>query len=125
MLHRRLARSTTTGSRTGLPPRDGPPGDDEDGRDGTERTESLGEFVAGDAASLVAEGVHDRRLVTPAWIDVVHWSHALADDGVRGTVVDAAAESGVVAGGDWVAGEARVHAALRSGLEAADRLGWS
>lgn len=78
--------------------------------------------VAAAAADLVAALVRNRRLATPAWTDVVHWPHALADDRVPESVVEAAAERGLVAAGDWVAGEARVHAALRSGLEAADRL---
>lgn len=77
--------------------------------------------VADAMAELVAELACDRRLRSPVWSDVVRWRHALADDAVPPDVVDAAAEAGIVAAGDWVAGEARIHAALASGLDAADR----
>ena len=73
-------------------------------------------------AGHAAEVVGDDRLADPAWTDHQFWRYALADDAVaQGPVEDAAAVNLHVAG-DWVAGAARVHAALRSGLEVGERI---
>lgn len=78
--------------------------------------------VAADAAALVADALDDDRYADPAWTDDARWQHALADGGVDGALVERAADHGLHVAGDWVAGEARLHAAVRSGLAAADRL---
>jgi hypothetical protein len=78
--------------------------------------------VLADAAALTADLLDDDRLADPDWADHQGWRYALADDAVDAGPVEAAREHGLHVAGDWVAGEARVHAAVRSGLDAADRL---
>lgn len=78
--------------------------------------------VCGDAAELVSELLADDRLAEPDWTDSAAWQHGLVDGAVGSGVLDDAAAVGLQLAGDWVAGEARVHAALRSGLETGDRL---
>ena len=73
-------------------------------------------------ADHVADVLGDERLADPDWTDHQGWRHALPDDGpVPGPLRDAEAE-GLYCLGDWVAGEARLHAALRNGLETGERL---
>jgi renalase len=72
------------------------------------------------AAEQVATLLDDERLADPDWTDTQHWRYALPDDGIDGETVDRAADHGLYLAGDWVAGESRVHAALRSGLETGD-----
>jgi renalase len=69
--------------------------------------------LADHAASVVG----DERLGDPAWTDHKFWRHALPDDGVASGPVADAADAGLHVAGDWVAGAARLHAAVRSGLE--------
>ncbi|AQL44169.1 NAD/FAD-dependent oxidoreductase [Halorientalis sp. IM1011] len=78
--------------------------------------------ITATAAERVAELLDDERLADPDWTDTQHWRYALADDGVDAGTVDRAAEHGLYLAGDWVAGEARVHAALRNGLETGERI---
>ncbi len=74
--------------------------------------------LAGHAADVVG----DERLREPAWTDHQGWRYALPDAGVAPEPVAAAERVGLYCVGDWVAGEARVHAALRNGLETGERL---
>jgi len=76
------------------------------------------EAAAEHAASLLG----DDRLLEPGWTDTQGWRYALPDDAVDPEPVAAAREVGLHVAGDWVAGEARVHAAVESGLAAADRI---
>ena len=62
----------------------------------------------------------DDRLLEPDWTDTQGWRYALPDEAVDSEPVEAAREAGLHVAGDWVAGEARVHAAVESGLAAAD-----
>lgn len=78
--------------------------------------------VADAAAALVAELVDDPGLADPAWTDVIRWKHALTDDGLSEGVRREPAAAGLHVAGDWVVGESRLHAALESGLDAADRI---
>jgi predicted NAD/FAD-dependent oxidoreductase len=80
------------------------------------------ESTTATAARKVAELLDDERLADPDWTDTQHWRYALVDDGVDPNVVDRAADHGLFLAGDWVAGEARVHAALRNGLETGARI---
>jgi predicted NAD/FAD-dependent oxidoreductase len=73
-------------------------------------------------ADHAAEIVGDDRLREPTWTDHQGWRYALPEGGVDTEALTAAAEAGVYHLGDWVAGEARLHAALRSGLETGERL---
>jgi hypothetical protein len=66
--------------------------------------------------------VDDRRLLAPDWTDHQGWRYALATEGVDDAARRAAAEAGVFSAGDWVAGEGRLDAALRSGLKTGEAL---
>ncbi|MFB6301958.1 MAG: NAD(P)/FAD-dependent oxidoreductase [Haloferacaceae archaeon] len=75
-----------------------------------------------DLAAATADVVGEERLADPDWTDHRGWRHAIAEDGVdRGPVADAG-DANLYAVGDWVAGEGRVHAALRNGLETGERV---
>jgi len=76
-------------------------------------------------AELTADVLDDDRLTDPDWTDSQGWRYALAEGGVRSGAVDAAAEADCYVMGDWVAGEARVHAALRNGLDTGERVALS
>jgi predicted NAD/FAD-dependent oxidoreductase len=76
-------------------------------------------------ADLSAGVLGDERLADPAWTDHQGWRYALPDEGVRQGAVDDAADADLYALGDWVAGEARLHAALRNGLETGERVAYS
>ena len=73
-------------------------------------------------ARHAADIVGDRRLRDPDWTDHQGWRYALAAEGVEEKAVRDAAAEGVYAAGDWVAGEGRVDAALRNGLETGEAL---
>jgi len=73
-------------------------------------------------AEHTAEIIDDERLTEPDWTDHQGWKYALADDGVGGGAVRNAADEGIYAVGDWVAGEARLHAAVRNGLDTGERM---
>ncbi|WP_336002855.1 NAD(P)/FAD-dependent oxidoreductase [Halorientalis halophila] len=74
------------------------------------------------AAERVASLLDDERLGDPGWTDLQRWRYALPDDGVDTEAVERATDHGLYVAGDWVAGEARVHAALRQGLETGDSI---
>lgn len=67
-------------------------------------------------AARAAEVVGDRRIATPDWTDHQGWRYAFAEGRVREEALQDAAKDGVYATGDWVAGEARLDAAVRNGL---------
>jgi hypothetical protein len=73
-------------------------------------------------AGMTAEIMDDDRLADPGWTDHQGWRYALAETGALSGPLQRAQEAGLYCVGDWVAGEARVHAALRSGLEVGERL---
>ena len=68
-------------------------------------------------ARHAAEIMDDPRLAEPDWTDHQGWRYALPEAGVRADAVRAAARHGLSVTGDWVAGEARLHAAVRNGLK--------
>ncbi|WP_436924190.1 NAD(P)/FAD-dependent oxidoreductase [Halosimplex amylolyticum] len=76
-------------------------------------------------AELAADVLGDGRLADPDWTDHQGWRYALPDEGVRNGAVDDAAGEDLYAVGDWVAGEARLHAALRNGLDTGERIAHS
>jgi hypothetical protein len=73
-------------------------------------------------AEMTADVVGDERLTEPAWTDHQGWRYALTEGGVQSGPVQSASEVNLYCVGDWVAGEARLHAALRNGLETGERL---
>ncbi|MFC7141911.1 NAD(P)/FAD-dependent oxidoreductase [Halosimplex aquaticum] len=76
-------------------------------------------------AHLTADVIGHGGLAEPAWTDHQGWRYALPDEGVRRGAVDDAADADLYAVGDWVAGEARLHAALRNGLDTGERVAHS
>ncbi|MEL6614528.1 MAG: FAD-dependent oxidoreductase [Bacteroidota bacterium] len=61
-------------------------------------------------------------LPEPAWADTQRWRYALPNAGADAEALAAASGEGLFFAGDAVAGKGRVHLALESGLEAADRM---
>ena len=70
----------------------------------------------------VATLLDDPAFSEPDWSDDQGWRYALPDEGVS-DIVHEAEEEGLFFAGDWVAGEARVHAALWNGIEQGERVG--
>jgi predicted NAD/FAD-dependent oxidoreductase len=91
----------------------------------SERYDDPPEQNINDLAEQAAEIVGDERLTEPDWTDHQGWRYALADEGARSGAVQDASDEGVYATGDWVAGEARLHAAVRDGLETGERIVYS
>ncbi|MFB6232399.1 MAG: NAD(P)/FAD-dependent oxidoreductase [Salinibacter sp.] len=88
----------------------------------TERYDAAPDRNVAILARRTAEIVGDRRLANPDWTDHQGWRYALPDDGVSGSARRDAAQAGVYVAGDWVAGEARLHAAVRSGLKTGETM---
>jgi len=78
-----------------------------------------------DLAALTADIFDDERLTDPDWTDDQGWRYAQPDEGVRGGAVDAVADLNLYPLGDWVAGEGRLHVALRNGLETGETVAYS
>ena len=87
----------------------------------TARADTDPDRACADLAAHAADVLGDDRLAEPSWTDHKFWRHALPDDGVAAAPVEAAADRGLYVAGDWVAGAARLHAAVRSGLETGER----
>ncbi len=73
-------------------------------------------------AELTADLLDDDRLREPDWTDHQGWRYALPDEGVDLEPLERAEREGLYCLGDWVAGEGRLHAALRNGLEVGSRV---
>jgi predicted NAD/FAD-dependent oxidoreductase len=73
-------------------------------------------------ADLAADVVGDGRLTGPAWTDHQGWRYALPENGVDSDPLRSAETAGLYCAGDWVAGEPRLHAALRNGLDVGERI---
>ena len=76
-------------------------------------------------AEMAAGVVGDERLREPDWTDHQGWLYAQPEGGVARGPVDAAEAHDLYCVGDWVAGEGRLHAALRCGLDTGERLALS
>jgi predicted NAD/FAD-dependent oxidoreductase len=81
-----------------------------------------GENNAAVLAAMAADVVGDDRLTEPDWTDTQGWRYALPEEGAPSGLLDSAASHDLYFLGDWVAGEGRLHAALRSGLDTGQRL---
>lgn len=73
-------------------------------------------------ADMVADLLDDERLADPEWVDDQGWRYALSDDGAVTDVVRRAEDANLFFAGDWVVGDARVHAALWNGIETGARI---
>jgi renalase len=76
-------------------------------------------------AEHAADIVGDERLKTPEWTDHQGWRYALPESGIRRGPVSSAESSNLYCLGDWVAGEGRIHAALRNGLDIGERIAYN
>lgn len=61
-------------------------------------------------------------LPAPAWTDRQRWRYALPDAAADADALALGADTGLFFAGDFMAGKGRVHLALESGLDAADRI---
>lgn len=75
-------------------------------------------------ADHTADIVGDERLADPAWTDHQGWRYALPESGLRTGALGGAEDAGLYCVGDWVTGEARLHAAIRNGLETGERIAY-
>ncbi|WP_115863272.1 NAD(P)/FAD-dependent oxidoreductase [Halorussus litoreus] len=78
--------------------------------------------IAVNAADRTAELLGDPDRYQFDWAEVVRWRDALPDAGADREVLARGADADLFFAGDWVVGEGRVHAALRSGLETGERV---
>ena len=74
------------------------------------------------AADHAASLLDDDRYRDPDWVDDQGWRYALPDEAAADEPLRAAEPAGLYAAGDWVAGEGRVAAALRSGHAVGERI---
>lgn len=80
------------------------------------------EAVTRAAVDRVADLLGEDRFAHPDWTDWQGWRYALPEGGIEGDAHDRCEAADLYFAGDWVAGEARLHAALRSGLDAGERI---
>jgi Predicted NAD/FAD-dependent oxidoreductase len=73
-------------------------------------------------AELTADIFDDDRLTGPEWTDHQGWRYALPEEAPPRDILDEAESHSLYCLGDWVTGKARLHAALRNGLETGERL---
>lgn len=73
-------------------------------------------------AEMTAEIIGAEHLATPDWTDHQGWRYALPDDGVSMGPIDSAKDHDLYFLGDWIPGEARIHSALRNGLDTGEEL---
>jgi len=64
----------------------------------------------------------DDRLADPEWTDHQRWRYALPESGVACGPLDSAGAENLYPLGDWVAAEARLHAAIANGLAVGERI---
>jgi Predicted NAD/FAD-dependent oxidoreductase len=76
-------------------------------------------------AEMTATLFDDERLADPDWTDGQGWMHALPEGEARRGPLRAAEEEGLYCTGDWITGEARLHAAMRNGFDAGERISYS
>ncbi|WP_276271876.1 NAD(P)/FAD-dependent oxidoreductase [Haloarcula litorea] len=74
-------------------------------------------------AERTARLLGDDRLTEPDWTDHQHWRYSQPEGGVDTEALAGASDHDLYFAGDWVAGEPRLHAAVRSGLDAGERIG--
>jgi predicted NAD/FAD-dependent oxidoreductase len=87
-----------------------------------ERIDDDPQHVLRESVGHVTELLGEDRFADPDWTDTQGWRYALPNDGLSGTTHRDCEDAGLYVAGDWVAGEARVHVALRNGLDVGERL---
>ncbi|MDT3435414.1 FAD-dependent oxidoreductase [Haloarcula sp. 1CSR25-25] len=73
-------------------------------------------------ATRTARLLDDDRLADPDWTDHQHWRYSQPEGGVDHGLLSRAADHDLYFAGDWVAGEGRLHAAIRNGLETGEAI---
>lgn len=73
-------------------------------------------------AAMTSEIIDDERLRSPSWTDHQAWQYALPEAGVALGPLTSVESAGLYCVGDWVAGAARMHAAIRNGLDTSERI---
>ncbi|WEL22035.1 NAD(P)-binding protein [Halorhabdus sp. BNX81] len=73
-------------------------------------------------AEMASTILDDERLATPAWSDWQGWRYAQPETDAPTALLRAAEGHDLYCLGDWTVGTPRLHGALRSGLEIADRV---
>ena len=73
-------------------------------------------------AGMAADIIGDDRLTAPDWTDTQGWRYALPEGGAPSGMLQSARDHDLYFLGDWVAGEARLHAALRNGLDTGEHI---
>lgn len=76
-------------------------------------------------AESTAAVLGDKRLQSPDWTDYQGWQYALPEAGAPTGLLREAEDDDLYFVGDWTVGEARLHAALRSGLKVGERVALS
>ncbi|MWG36763.1 NAD(P)/FAD-dependent oxidoreductase [Halomarina oriensis] len=87
-----------------------------------ERIDDDPQDVLRQSVGHVTELLGDDRVADPDWTDTQGWRYALPNDGLSGNAHRECEAAGLYVAGDWVVGEARVHAALRNGLDVGERI---
>ena len=64
----------------------------------------------------------DDRLTDPDWTDHQHWRYSQSEATVDHDEIATARDHDLFFAGDWVAGESRLHAALRNGLDTGEAI---
>ncbi|WP_265110559.1 NAD(P)/FAD-dependent oxidoreductase [Halosolutus halophilus] len=83
--------------------------------------DDLGENIRA-LAAMTVDILDDDRLTDPDWTDHQGWRYAQPEAGVLEGPLRAAEDANLYCLGDWVAGEGRIHAALRNGLDVSERI---
>ncbi|MBX0294339.1 NAD(P)/FAD-dependent oxidoreductase [Haloarcula nitratireducens] len=83
-----------------------------------ERPDALVERIARRTAHLL----DDDRLTDPDWTDHQHWRYSQSEATVDHDEIATARDHDLFFAGDWVAGESRLHAALRNGLDTGEAI---
>ncbi len=73
---------------------------------------------------MTADIIGDDRLADPDWTDHQGWRYAQTESGAPTGPLQSAERENLYFLGDWVAGEARLHAALRNGLDTGERIAY-
>ena len=80
------------------------------------------ERMLAEMAERTAHLLDDERLADPDWTDYQHWRYSQPEEQVDTEALSAAAAHDLYFAGDWVAPEARLHTAIRNGLETGEEI---
>ncbi|WP_324758118.1 NAD(P)/FAD-dependent oxidoreductase [Haloarcula montana] len=81
------------------------------------------ERMLSEIAERTAHLLDDERLTDPDWTDYQHWRYSQPEEQVDTGALSIADGHDLYFAGDWVADEARLHTAVRSGLDTGAHIG--